>query len=172
MLRGAEAAQRAEGGLVGDLLLPAIDLHHAIAEQTLPEVLVGRHDPHLLDLVAEAPRAGGEPVVGLVLAHRPDHDAERAHRFLDRVELRAQLGGHAFVALVVGEEIVAERSDRVVERHRDVRHRFFGLVQAARAASRPRPPSPWRPSPRRGVTGPRRVVSAVELVGPVDEVKR
>jgi hypothetical protein len=104
----AEAAQRAERRLVGELVLAAIDLHHAVADDALPEILVGRHDAHLLDLAGEAPRAVREPVVGFVLVHRPDRDPDRGDPFLDRVELRTQLGRHALVALVLGKEIVAE----------------------------------------------------------------
>jgi hypothetical protein len=87
----------------------------------LPQVLVWRHDANLLDLVEKAAGASSEPVVRLVFLHRPHGDADCSHRLFDRVELGAQFGRDALVALVVREEIVAKGADGVVECHGHVR---------------------------------------------------
>ena len=129
MLAGPKPRSARNVGLVRHLALAAVHLHDAVAAHALPEVLVRGHDAHLVDGVGVQARAGGQRVVGLVLAHRPDDDAQRAHRLLDEVELRVQLGRDALVALVPGEQIVAERADRVVERDRQVGHVFAGVVQ-------------------------------------------
>ena len=104
-------------------------------ERHWPEVLVGREDAHLLDLVAEAGGGRGERVVGLELAHRPDGHPQRTDGLLGGVELREELGRHALLGLVAGEEVVAEGADGVVEGDRDVGDRLAPGRAAARAAS-------------------------------------
>jgi len=166
-----EPARGAERRLVGDRALATVDLHDALAAQALPEILVRGHDADLIDLGRKARRARGQRVVGLVLAHRPDRDAERARRLFDGVELRPQRRVDPFVALVGGEQIVTERTDRIVERDRDVRHRLCRLRQQRQqrrgdAHRRLRVPARGRP-----VVGALRVVGAEQLVGSVDEVE-
>ena len=77
---------------VANLAAPAIDLHDAVADDALREILVGRPDAHLLDArVARGEmRRRGERVVGLELDHRPGRDAHRHQRLLERMELRPQ----------------------------------------------------------------------------------
>ena len=124
-------------GLLVDLAAPdPVHLHHPAAGEALAEVLVRREDAHLLDLVAEAGGGRGERVVGLELPHRPDHDPERAHRLLGGVELGEQLGRHALLGLVAGEEVVAERADGVVEGDGDVRDRLARVAEQRRQARR------------------------------------
>jgi hypothetical protein len=55
----------------------------------MPQVFVGGHDADLLDLVAEKARSRRQTVVGFILFHRPDYDADGAHGVFHGVELRA-----------------------------------------------------------------------------------
>ena len=57
-------------------------------------------------------RRRGERVVGLELDHRPDDDAHRGERVLERMELREQRRLDAGRGLVAGPQVVAERLDR------------------------------------------------------------
>ena len=94
------------------------------ARAALAEVLVGREDADLLDLVAPAggarSRARRRPRSGPSTTRRSRARAPRPRG----VELREQLGGHALVGLVAVVPVVANRADRVVERDRDVRDRL------------------------------------------------
>ena len=93
-------------------------------------------------------RGRSERVVGLELDHRPDRDAHRRERLLERLELRAQCGVDALAGLVAGPQIVAERLDDVVGRDADVRRARLDHLQhrvqhadhgAERLASAPPP---------------------------------
>ena len=64
---------------------------------------------------------GGERIVGFELHHRPHHDAERRQRFFEQGKLRLEVGFDAFAGLVAGPELVSERLDDVIGRHRQVR---------------------------------------------------
>ena len=94
MSSGVDAELRAHAVGVADLAALAIDLHDAIADHALREVLVRRPDADLLD--ARIPRRevgrGGQRVVGLELDHRPHDDAHRRERLLERMELRPERG--------------------------------------------------------------------------------
>ena len=129
MLAGGDATDGAHRVLVDELAAHAVDLDDPCALHALAEVLVGREDPHLLDLRREARRRGGEGVIGLPAVHRPHDDAERPHRDLGEVELRTDRGRHAFVRLVAVEQLVPERDDRVVEGDREVRDRLVRIVE-------------------------------------------
>ena len=74
-------------------------------------------------------RGGRERVVGLELDHRPDRDAHRRERVLERMELRAQRRVDAVAGLVAGPEVVAERLDDVVGRDADVRRARLDHLQ-------------------------------------------
>src|SRR3954447_7791688 len=92
---------------------------------------------------------GGERVVRLVLGHRPDGDAHRRQRLLERLELEPQRGVDAGARLVAVPELVPERLDHVVGGDADVRavllevlehgvqHARGGAVAAVVAAATP-----------------------------------
>src|SRR5262249_57465979 len=86
----AEAAFTTKSRFVDQFALAPVDLDHSIAVKALPEILVRREYPHLLDLVAKPPRPRRKPVVRLVLVHRPDPHADRTDRVFCSIELRAQ----------------------------------------------------------------------------------
>ena len=111
-------------------------------------------------------RGRGERVVGLELDHRPDGDAHRRERLLERMELRAQRRVDAVAGLVAGPEVVAERLDDVVGRDADVRRAASRPSRAPCAARRPR----RRTAGRRRAAAAQAVEVAEQLVGAVDEV--
>jgi hypothetical protein len=85
------------------LVLTAVPLDD-LAADTLPKVLIGRADDHLLD-----PRVGrghhrcaGQTVVRLNLHHRPDHHTQGPQRILQQVELRRSSGSIPALDLYVG----------------------------------------------------------------------
>ena len=151
--------------LVDHALADHVHLHDVVRLQALPQVLVRREDADLVDLSSESRRCRGERVIGLELAHRPDHRSDGTGGLLGGVELRPQLGRHAFVRLVLREEIVAKRSDRVVEGHRQVgdllrrvgQQREQRLRHAQRRLQR--------------LLRPLRIVCAEELEGTVHQVQ-
>ena len=100
--------------LVEHALADHVDLHHVVGLQALPEVLVRREDPHLVDLPGIPRGSRGERIVGFEFAHRPHHRADRARGLFRGVELRAQVRWHPLVGLVVREEVVAERTDELL----------------------------------------------------------
>ena len=65
-------------------------------------------------VVAGDPGRGGEAVVGLLVDHRPDRDAEGAEAVFQERELGQELRRHALARLVARVEVVAERLDHVV----------------------------------------------------------
>ena len=81
--------------------LPPVELHD-LAADTLPEVLVGRADHHLLDAFVGArdDRRARERVVGLEVDHRPHGHAEGAERVLQHRELGLQERIDAVAGLV------------------------------------------------------------------------
>ena len=86
-------------------------------------------------------RCGGQRIVGLELDHRPDRDAHRRERVLQRMELRQQRGLDPFAGLVACPQAVAERLDDMVGRHPEVRfapldHLQHGLQHADHRAER------------------------------------
>ena len=95
---------------------------------------------------------GGQRVVGLVLDHRPDDDAERRRGVLGRMELGEQVGVDAVAGLVAGEQVVAERLDHVVE--------GAGHVRDARFAQQRDRASPAGRARRRPAGRPRRARAA------------
>ena len=134
------------------------------------EILVGRPD------AAPARRASSpsaiarrrrERIVGLELDHRPDDDAHRGERVLERMELREQRRLDALAGLVAGPEVVAKRLDDVVGGDADVRRAAARASRAPSAARR-------RTAPQRPVGALGEAAQAVEvaeqLVGAVDEV--
>ena len=151
--------------LVEHALADHVDLHHVVGLQALPEVLVRREDPHLVDLPGVARGGRGERIVGLEFAHRPHHRADRARRLFRGVELRAQVRRHPLVGLVVREEVVAERTDRIVEGDRHVRHLLGGIGEQRQQRLR-QPPGRLERMRR-----PFRVMGAEELEGAVDDVQ-
>src|SRR5437764_13962040 len=74
-------------------------------------------------------RRRGESIVRFELDHRPDGDAHRLERILERLKLRQQVGLDSFAGLVVGPEIVAERLDDVIGGDTDVRRTGLDHLQ-------------------------------------------
>jgi len=114
---------------------------------------------------------GGEGVVALEAIHWPDCHAEGAGGLLGEVELGEQLRVDTSLGLVASEEVVAERADGMVERHREMGDGFLGVVQQRQqrlddANCRLRVSSRGRV-----VAGTLRVVSPIELVRPIDEMQ-
>ena len=140
------------------------------AAQALPEVLVGREDPNLIDVGGETRRAGCERIVRLELAHRPHRNAERANGILCRIELREKLRRHAFLGLVAVEQIVAEAANRIVERDRHVGDRLVRIVQQRQHGRCERNGGLLVRPVRRAMGRPFRKEGAEELISAVDEV--
>jgi hypothetical protein len=61
-----------------------VELNDRIAVNTLREVLVGRADQYAFDLriCGRPARSSGETVIGLLIDHRPHHNAQGAQRVL------------------------------------------------------------------------------------------
>src|SRR6185312_1825806 len=76
---GPDAELLADAVDVADRAGPAVDLYHAVAAHGLGQILVGRPDADLVDVVVAGGDAGGggERVVGLELHHRPDGNPHR-----------------------------------------------------------------------------------------------
>ena len=73
---------------------PAVDLHHARTSHALRQILIGRPDGDFLDLLVlrREMRGRSERIIGFELDHRPDDNAHRRKRLLERMELREQRG--------------------------------------------------------------------------------
>ena len=151
--------------LVQHALADHVYLHDVVGLQALPEVLVRREDPDLVDLSTESRSGGGERVVGLELPHRPDDGPDGPGGLLGCIELRPQLGRDAFIRFVVCKEIVAKGADGIVERHRQVRDLLRWICQ--QREQRLRHPARRLQRLRR----PLRIVRAEELEGAVHQVQ-
>ena len=117
--------------LVDQLALAPVELDHTPVLDALAEVLVRRHDHHLLDPVVGIGHGGGgaERVVGLPLDHRPRRHTHRLERALHDRDLPEQLGRHARARLVARPEVVAERLDDVVAGDTDVGRTLLEQLQ-------------------------------------------
>ena len=117
--RDAEFLLHARRVVPGAFFLGVVDLD-AVAHQ-LKEILVAGDDDHF-----EAGRRrlhGQRPddVVGFVALRCEDRHAERFAGGVDHRDLLGELVGHRrAVRLVVGDQVVAERAPRQIERRRDV----------------------------------------------------
>ena len=114
----------AHAGLVDDAaLLAPVELHDLGVLHALTEVLVDGADEHPTDAVVVAcdPGRRGQAVVGLLVDHRPDRDAEGPQAVFQERELRQQLRRHPLARLVPRVQVVAERLDHVVGGHAHVR---------------------------------------------------
>src|SRR5262245_50932255 len=167
----SEATFGAKSRFIDQFALAPVDLDHSIASKALPEILVGREYPNLFDLVAKAPRSARKPVVRLVLVHRPYRRADCTDCVLSRIELRAQFRWHALIALVVRKQIVAKRTNRIVERDRQMSNRLIRIMQQRQQRLRDSHGS-LRIVPRRiDMAGTGRVVRPVQLIGAIDKVE-
>src|SRR5205085_1103955 len=121
-VRWSHAELRAHGVGVANLSALAIDLHDAIADDGLREILVGGPDAHLLDalVLRREVRRRCQRVVGLEVHHRPNDDTHRRERLLERMKLRPQRRLDALTGLVSGIEVVAKRLDDVIGGDADV----------------------------------------------------
>ena len=165
--RGRDAELLAHAVGVADFAALPIDLHDAAGNDALREVFVGRPDADFLDTrIRRRERRGrGESIVGFELDHRPDHDAHRRQRLLERVELRPQRGVDAGPGLVAVPQLVAERLDDVVRGHADVRRPGLDHLQNHLQHA------PHCPERRIALLHPADAVEvAKELIGAVDEV--
>ena len=66
-------------------------------------------------------RGRSERIIGFELDHRPDDNAHRRERLLERMELREQRGLDAGAGLVVRPKPIAKRLDHVVGGDAEVR---------------------------------------------------
>jgi hypothetical protein len=105
-------------GDVGDPL--AVEQHAHVGTHELEHVAISRHDHRLEALLDGAPRERGDHVVGLVVGHLEDRDAERVEHLAEqsqlRGELRGRLGPPGLVLRVLGQ---ANRRPAEIERDRD-----------------------------------------------------
>jgi hypothetical protein len=110
------------GGLVDDLVLAPVVLHHTGTADALPQVLVGGDDQHLLDPRVGGSHGGGsgQGVVGLPLDHRPRGEPGGHEQFLHHGNLVEQHGVHPLTALVARVQVVAEALDDMVAGDGDV----------------------------------------------------
>ncbi len=127
----AELLAHARG--IANRLGLAVDLHDAVAFDALREVLVRSPDADLLhpSILGGKMRCGGQRIVGLQVDHRPDGDAHRPERVLQRVELRQQSRLDAVAGLVARPQAVAERLDDVVGGDAQVRLAALDELQHA-----------------------------------------
>ena len=70
-------------------------------------------------------RGRSERIIGFELDHRPDDNAHRRERLLERMELREQRGLDAGAGLVVRPKPIAKRLDHVVGGDAEVRVAVF-----------------------------------------------
>lgn len=147
---------------------PAIPLHHACALHALCQILIGRAEQHSFD-----PRIRGgfrcsspQRVISLEFDHRPDGEARHGKHFLEKAELRQQIGLDAVAGLVSRPEAVPERLDDVVGGDRHVRRARLHQIEnrSEHAAHRSYLPPLSIPGVRQ------RVVVAEQLVCAIDEV--
>src|SRR5580700_10399680 len=82
-----------------------------------------------------------------------------------------QFRRHSLITLVFGEEIVAKRSDWIVEYHRQMRNRFLGVAQQCEQRLDHANRGLRVVSRRRPVIRTMRIMSPIELVGSVDEME-
>ena len=66
-------------------------------------------------------RGRSERIIGFELDHRPDDNAHRRERLLERMELREQRGLDAGAGLVVRPKPIAKRLDHVVGGDAEIR---------------------------------------------------
>ena len=100
----------AHAGLIANLIFSPIDLHDAIAGNTLGQIFVGGPDADLLDaFVARCDaRRSRKSIVGFVFDHRPDHHTHRGQSLFQGMKLRPQSSLNSGAGLVSGPEIVAK----------------------------------------------------------------
>ena len=111
-------------------------------------------------------RGRSERIIGFELDHRPDDNAHRRERLLERMELREQRGLDAVAGLVVRPKPIAKRLDHVVGGDAEIRvaaldHLEHGLQHADDGAVR---------AVHAFVEPAQAVEVTEELVGAVDEV--
>ena len=106
----------ADPGRIANDVAPAIDLHHARIPHALRQILVRRPDGDFLDplVLRREMRGRSERIIGFELDHRPDDNAHRRERLLERMELREQRGLDAVAGLVIRPKPIAKRLDHMV----------------------------------------------------------
>ncbi len=116
MSGGIDAELFAYPSRIANRFAPAIDLHHARTSHALRQILIGRPDRDFLDLLVlrREMRGRSERIIGFELDHRPDDNAHRRERLLERMELREQRGLDAGAGLVVRPKPIAKRLDHVI----------------------------------------------------------
>ena len=123
MSGGLDAELFAYPSRIANRFAPAVDLHHARTSHALRQILVGRPDGDFLDLLVlrREMRGRSERIIGFELDHRPDDNAHRRERLLERMELREQRGLDAGAGLVVRPKPIAKRLDHVVGGDAEIR---------------------------------------------------
>jgi hypothetical protein len=116
MSGGLDAELFAYPSRIANRFAPAVDLHHARPSHALRQILIGRPDGDFLDLLVlrREMRGRSERIIGFELDHRPDDNAHRRERLLERMELREQRGLDAGAGLVVRPKPIAKRLDHVI----------------------------------------------------------
>ena len=113
---GINPELRADAVCIADHLRPSVHLHDPIPAHALREIFIRSPNADLLD--ARILRGDGGPrsqrIVGLEFGHRPNGDAHRSQRVLERLELRAQCGLDSISRFVAGPKFVAEGLDHVI----------------------------------------------------------
>ena len=122
---GIDAELFAYPGRIANRFAPAVDLHHARTSHALRQILIGRPDGDFLDLLVlrREMRGRSERIIGFELDHRPDDNAHRRERLLERMELREQRGLDAGAGLVVRPKPIAKRLDHVIGGDAEIRGR-------------------------------------------------
>ncbi len=123
MSGGIDAELFAYPSRIANHFAPAVDLHHARTSHALRQILIGRPDGDFLDLLVlrREMRGRSERIIGFELDHRPDDNAHRRERLLERMELREQRGLDAGAGLVVRPKPIAKRLDHVVGGDAEIR---------------------------------------------------
>ena len=146
MLVGQDAPLLQKRVLVDDPATHAVDLHDALPANGLSEILVGREDPHLLDVDRKRRGRRRERIVGLVAIHRPDDDPESARGVLRRG--RTERGARP----APPRPSCSRRTTRFAPSGSGCRRRWRGASPSparprGAPASRRRPrPWPWQPA--------------------------
>jgi hypothetical protein len=101
----------------------SVHLHHAIFDDALCQVFVGRPDTNLLYALIQRRKmcCRSECVVGFEFNHRPNGHAHRHQRLFQWVKLRAQYPFDAGSGFVVGPQTIAKRFDDVISCDADMR---------------------------------------------------
>jgi len=113
-------------------------------------------------------RGRSERIIGFELDHRPDDNAHRRERLLERMELREQRALNAGAGLVVRPKPIAKRLDHVIGGDAEVRVAALLFDQLEHGLQHP---DDGAVGPIDSLSEPAQAVEVTEqLVGPVNQV--